>query len=184
MSVQIKTSSGLVPVTSMGNQSITYAISRNESGEIVLASSTGITTKVIDKDTKYTFNEDNHVLTITGTDGTSKQIQLGGEITSETIVESLGYTPISIDDVPEVITESTVSQWGFTKNAGTYIKPTTGIPASDLASGVIPTSLPANGGNAATVNGHSVNIDVPSNAIFTDTTYDAIADITINNLFK
>ena len=33
----------------------------------------------------------------------------------------------------------------------------------------IPTSLPANGGNAATVNGHSVNSDVPANAVFTDT---------------
>lgn len=35
----------------------------------------------------------------------------------------------------------------------------------------IPTTLPANGGNAATVNGHTVNADVPSNAKFTDTTY-------------
>lgn len=35
----------------------------------------------------------------------------------------------------------------------------------------IPASLPANGGNAATVNGHSVNSDVPANAKFTDTTY-------------
>ena len=34
-----------------------------------------------------------------------------------------------------------------------------------------PTSLPANGGNAATVNNHSVNADVPANAKFTDTTY-------------
>lgn len=34
-----------------------------------------------------------------------------------------------------------------------------------------PTSLPANGGNADTVNGHSVNTDVPSDAVFTDTTY-------------
>lgn len=34
-----------------------------------------------------------------------------------------------------------------------------------------PTSLPANGGNSSTVNGHSVNADVPSNAAFTDTVY-------------
>ena len=32
-----------------------------------------------------------------------------------------------------------------------------------------PTSLPANGGNASTVNGHTVNTDVPSGAKFTDT---------------
>ena len=35
----------------------------------------------------------------------------------------------------------------------------------------IPQSLPANGGNAATVNDHSVNADVPSGAKFTDTVY-------------
>lgn len=32
-----------------------------------------------------------------------------------------------------------------------------------------PSSMPANGGNASTVNGHSVNSDVPSGAKFTDT---------------
>lgn len=32
-----------------------------------------------------------------------------------------------------------------------------------------PESLPANGGNAETVNGHTVNSDVPANAEFTDT---------------
>lgn len=35
----------------------------------------------------------------------------------------------------------------------------------------IPSSLPANGGNSTTVNGHTVNSDVPANAKFTDTTY-------------
>lgn len=34
-----------------------------------------------------------------------------------------------------------------------------------------PSSLPANGGNAATVGGHTVGVDVPANAKFTDTTY-------------
>ena len=38
-----------------------------------------------------------------------------------------------------------------------------------------PTSLPANGGNASTVNGHTVNSDVPTNAKFTDTTYSSKA---------
>lgn len=36
-----------------------------------------------------------------------------------------------------------------------------------------PTALPADGGDADTVNGHSINIDVPANAKFTDTTYTA-----------
>ena len=34
-----------------------------------------------------------------------------------------------------------------------------------------PTSMPANGGDANTVNGHTVNADVPSGAKFTDTVY-------------
>lgn len=34
-----------------------------------------------------------------------------------------------------------------------------------------PTSMPANGGNAATVGGHTVAVDVPAGAKFTDTTY-------------
>lgn len=34
-----------------------------------------------------------------------------------------------------------------------------------------PSSLPANGGNAATVGGHTIGVDVPANAKFTDTTY-------------
>lgn len=34
------------------------------------------------------------------------------------------------------VTESTVSGWGFTKNTGTYSKPSGGIPATDLASAV------------------------------------------------
>ncbi len=39
----------------------------------------------------------------------------------------------------------------------------------------IPTTLPANGGNAQTVNGHTIESDVPSNAVFTDTIYDDAA---------
>lgn len=34
--------------------------------------------------------------------------------------------------IPSAVTETTVSGWGFTKNTGTYSKPSTGIPKSDL----------------------------------------------------
>lgn len=44
-----------------------------------------------------------------------------------------------------------------------------------------PSSLPANGGNAATVNGHTVETNVPSNAKFTDTTY-GVVSTTANGL--
>ena len=34
-----------------------------------------------------------------------------------------------------------------------------------------PTALPSEGGNADTVNNHTVNADVPADAVFTDTVY-------------
>lgn len=42
----------------------------------------------------------------------------------------------------------------------------------------IPETLPANGGNADTVNGHTVNANVPSDAKFTDTKYSAMTGAT------
>lgn len=38
--------------------------------------------------------------------------------------------------IPSEVTESTVIEWGFTKNTGTYSKPLGGIPESDLAGDV------------------------------------------------
>lgn len=38
--------------------------------------------------------------------------------------------------IPSEVTEFTVSGWGFTKNTGTYSKPSGGIPKSDLGSAV------------------------------------------------
>jgi len=38
--------------------------------------------------------------------------------------------------IPPAVTEQTVSGWGFTKNTGTYSKPSGGIPKTDLASDV------------------------------------------------
>lgn len=41
-----------------------------------------------------------------------------------------------------------------------------------------PTALPADGGNADTVNGHTVEVNVPSDAVFTDTTYNPFSGAT------
>ena len=38
--------------------------------------------------------------------------------------------------IPAAVTEQTVSGWGFTKNTGTYSKPSGGIPKTDLDSAV------------------------------------------------
>lgn len=59
--------------------------------------------------------------------------------------------------------------------SGVTGKPSTYTPSSHTHTKSqitdFPSSLPANGGNSATVNGHTVNSDVPSGAKFTDTTY-------------
>ncbi len=59
------------------------------------------------------------------------------------------------DDVNTALSEKAPTQHQHTQN-----------DISDF-----PTSFPANGGDANTVNGYSVNSDVPANAKFTDTTY-------------
>lgn len=41
--------------------------------------------------------------------------------------------------IPDAVTETTVSGWGFTKNTGTYVKPSGGIPASDIAANAVST---------------------------------------------
>lgn len=54
-----------------------------------------------------------------------------------TVATSGSYTDLKDKPtIPSAVTESTVSGWGFTKNTGTYSKPSTGIPKTDLASAV------------------------------------------------
>lgn len=54
-----------------------------------------------------------------------------------TVATSGSYNDLSNKPtIPAEVTESTVSGWGFTKNTGTYSKPSTGIPKTDLASSV------------------------------------------------
>lgn len=54
-----------------------------------------------------------------------------------TSINKLDYSLIdNTPSIPSEVTESTVSSWGFTKNSGTYSKPSGGIPKTDLASDV------------------------------------------------
>lgn len=54
-----------------------------------------------------------------------------------TVATSGSYNDLSNKPtIPAEVTENTVSGWGFTKNTGTYSKPSTGIPKTDLASSV------------------------------------------------
>ena len=59
------------------------------------------------------------------------------KVTLATVATSGNYNDLTNKPtIPSAVTESTVSGWGFTKNTGTYSKPSTGIPKSDLASAV------------------------------------------------
>ena len=53
------------------------------------------------------------------------------------VAESGSYNDLTDKPtIPDAVTEGTVSGWGFTKNTGTYSKPTGGIPKADLAPAV------------------------------------------------
>ena len=73
----------------------------------------------------------------------ASQVQ-AGELDLDTYLNNLAdvATSGSYNDlknkptIPSAVTESTVSNWGFTKNTGTYSKPSTGIPKTDLANSV------------------------------------------------
>ena len=63
------------------------------------------------------------------------------KVTLATVATSGSYNDLSDKPaIPSAVTESTVSGWGFTKNTGTYSKPSGGIPKTDLAS-TVQTSL-------------------------------------------
>lgn len=58
--------------------------------------------------------------------------------------------------IPSAVTENTVSGWGFTKNTGTYSKPSTGIPKTDLANEVQNSLEKADYSVQYTINGEAV----------------------------
>lgn len=77
-----------------------------------------------------TSSTDAHVATFNG--ATGKVIKDSGFTIASSVPANAKFTDTQL-------TEAQIANMGFTKNTGTYIKPSTGIPASDLASGVIPT---------------------------------------------
>lgn len=70
---------------------------------------------------------------INGTSITSNDV---ADIKTQGTYNSSTNKIATMSDLPSEVTESTVSGWGFTKNTGTYSKPSGGIPKTDLASAV------------------------------------------------
>ena len=68
---------------------------------------------------------------------TNSDAYIKNKPTLSTVAISGSYNDLSNKPtIPSAVTESTVSGWGFTKNLGTYSKPSGGIPKTDLASAV------------------------------------------------
>lgn len=81
-------------------------------------------------------------------------------------------TKLSTEEGYEIYAAGTAASvpWsGITDKPETYTPSNHNHIVSEISD--FPSSLPANGGNASTVNGHTVNSDVPADAKFTDTIY-------------
>ena len=100
-------------------------------------------------------------------EATTKTIQIGysgNGISGDEIKYIAGYTTGNGSDVNAKIKDVSKDALKSWLGLGSLAYSSATIPT-------IPSSLPANGGNSTTVNGHTVNADVPSGAKFTDTTY-------------
>ena len=77
------------------------------------------------------------VAKVDNTDAVSSVAGLTGVIDASALGKELSYNDLKDKPtIPTAVNESTVSGWGFTKNTGTYSKPSGGIPKTDLASAV------------------------------------------------
>ena len=87
------------------------------------------------------------------------------------------HTKSQITDFPTSMPASDVPAWAKASSKPSYTKSEVGLgnvdntadSAKSVKYATSAGSAPANGGNSATVNGHTVNSDVPANAKFTDT---------------
>lgn len=76
------------------------------------------------------------------------------KVTLATVATSGSYNDLTNKPtIPVAVTESTVSGWGFTKNKGTYSKPSTGIPKTDLASAIQASLDKADNAFSGSING-------------------------------
>lgn len=113
-----------------------------------------------------TSSTDAHVVTFNG--ATGKVIKDSGFTIGTSVPADAKFTDTQL-------TEAQIAAMGFTKNTGTYSKPSGGIPASDLANGVIPTvndatlTIQKNGTSVGTFTANAssnktINITVPTSA--------------------
>lgn len=98
----------------------------------------GITNAKVKQYDGYNSTIGNHTTRITSLEG-KPGLDKVGTITSINNQQPDSQGNIALN-IPSPVSEATVSGWGFTKNTGTYSKPSGGIPKTDLA-GAVQTSL-------------------------------------------
>ena len=104
---------------------------------------------------------------------TTKDVQLGDSVkvtSTKKMYIVVDETKLSSEDGYEPYTADSATSvpWsGVTGKPSTYTPSSHTHTKSQITD--FPTSMPANGGNSSTVNGHTVNSNVPANAKFTDT---------------
>lgn len=112
---------------------------------------------------------------------TPEDLQTAIEEASHTHANKTILDQITAAFTTELKTKLDGIQAGAQKN----VKPNWNAPAGNAAEILNkPTALPADGGNADTVNGHTVESNVPADAKFTDTTYAAANGETTLGLVK
>lgn len=112
---------------------------------------------------------------------TPEDLQTAIEEASHTHTNKTILDKITAAFTTELKTKLDGIQAGAQKN----VKPNWNAPAGNAAEILNkPTALPADGGDADTVNGHTVESNVPAGAKFTDTTYKAANDETTLGLVK
>lgn len=103
------------------------------------AASGGTDVSLVTTGEKYAWNAKQNAISDLSTirSGASKGATAVQPSSLAAVATSGSYNDLSNKpSIPSAVTESTVSGWGFTKNTGTYSKPSTGIPKTDLASAV------------------------------------------------
>ena len=153
--------SGAVTVTDSDEKVKHTDLNGTNSGKPVLLAATMLSngnsrTETVYSSTKFMWNDYSPNLSIYNSDRSKyssiSATRIGLANSSTTYTGALSLSTLSSDrtytlpnksgtialttDIPTAVTESTVSGWGFTKNTGTYSKPSGGIPKTDLASAV------------------------------------------------
>lgn len=96
------------------------------------------------------------------------------EYVSSSSGSSSGTSNVTKAYVDKAVSDSADASKAYTDNALSSVNSDiTSLQTDKADKSEIPTTLPANGGNADTVNNHTVKSNVPENAVFTDTTYTA-----------